>query len=118
LENSELEKLASAMRPEKYKEGDLIIKYGDEGNAYFLLSKGKVKVIVYRKGTEASDPELDQKISFSKVLEQGCGFGELALINNDKRSATIQAVEPCEAYSLDSIAFKALIIKSSIIKRE
>ena len=47
----------------------------------------------------------------------GSGFGELALLYNDKRSATIEAVDDCSAYTLDGTIFKTLIIKSSIEKR-
>lgn len=47
----------------------------------------------------------------------GSGFGELALLYNDKRSATIEAVDNCETYTLDGTIFKTLIIKSSIEKR-
>ena len=47
----------------------------------------------------------------------GSGFGELALLYNDKRSATIEAVDTCETYTLDGTIFKTIIIKSSIQKR-
>jgi CRP-like cAMP-binding protein len=50
-------------------------------------------------------------------MEQGCGFGELALLYNDKRSASIEAVEVCETYTLDGTIFKTITIKSSIQKR-
>jgi CRP-like cAMP-binding protein len=39
-------------------------------------------------------------------MEEGCGFGELALINNDKRSASIVAITACEVYKLPAMAFK------------
>ena len=106
------------MRPQKFKQDDIIIRYGDEGTTYYLLSKGTVKVIVYEKGTDPKDPELESKVVFTKEMEQGCGFGELALLYNDKRSATIQALTECECYVLDSLAFKGLIVKSSMVKRE
>ena len=32
----------------KYKNGDLIIKYGDLGKEYYVLLEGKVRVIVYK----------------------------------------------------------------------
>lgn len=54
---------------------------------------------------------------FTKELNQGAGFGELALIYNDKRSATLAAVEPCECYVLDGILCKQMIIQSSMQKR-
>jgi CRP-like cAMP-binding protein len=79
----------------KYKKGDLIIKYGDLGKEYYVLLEGKVNVIVYEKGVDPSIPNLKDKIVFSKILEKGVGFGELALLYNDKRSATIEAAEDC-----------------------
>ena len=54
---------------------------------------------------------------FTKELQQGAGFGELALIYNDKRSATIIALEPCECYLLDGVLCKQIIIRSSMQKR-
>lgn len=56
--------LAGAMQQRSYKDGELVIKYGDVGNEYFILDKGQVDIIVYKEGTSASDPELEQKIAF------------------------------------------------------
>jgi cGMP-dependent protein kinase 2 len=55
---------------------------------------------------------------FTKVMDAGCGFGELALLYNDKRSATIKAVEECEVYSLDGNLFKGIVMKASMDKRD
>ena len=38
----------------------------------------------------ADDPDLDKKKTLTKYLGAGSGFGELALLYNDKRSATIK----------------------------
>lgn len=62
LSSIEVEKLAGAMRPRTFKESELIIKYGDVGSEYFILSKGQVKVIVYKKDTDPNDPEIESKI--------------------------------------------------------
>lgn len=113
----ELTKLAGAMKPQIFFKNELIIKYGDVGKEYFILSKGSVKVIVYEKGTDPNDPDLKNKVQFSKIMGAGSGFGELALLYNDKRSATIEAIETCETYTLDGTIFKTVIIKSSIQKR-
>ena len=45
------------------------------------------------------------------------GFGELALIYNDKRSATILAIGDCQVYSLDGLLFKKIIIEKNMQKR-
>lgn len=50
-------------------------------------------------------------------MGQGAGFGELALLYNDKRSASIEATENCECYTLDGSIFKLIIVSSSIQKR-
>ena len=99
-------KIAGAMKIENFNTGDKIITYGDAGRDYYILSKGKVGVKVYQPKTDPKDPELDSKVMFTKELNQGAGFGELALIYNDKRSATLAAAEPCECYVLDGILCK------------
>ena len=63
------------------------------------------------------DPDLESKIVFTKLMESGCGFGELALLYNDKRSATIKAETDCEVYSLDGNLFKTIVMKASMDKR-
>ena len=51
-------------------------------------------------------------------MEKGAGFGELALIYNSKRTATIRAEDQkVNTYVLDGTIFKTIIIKSSIDKR-
>ena len=50
-------------------------------------------------------------------MTQGAGFGELALIYNDKRSATIIATEDCETFVLDGTLFKKMVIQSTMVKR-
>jgi CRP-like cAMP-binding protein len=65
---------------------------------------------VYKPKTAKNDPELNNKILFTKEMSMGAGFGELALIYNDKRSATIIASEECETFVLDGVLFKQMII--------
>lgn len=117
LTEEEIKKLAGVMQKENFEKGGLIIKYGDIGHKYYVLSKGKVKVTVYNKGTDPKDPLIEQKVQVVKFLRHGVGFGELALLYNDKRSASIEATEACETYALDGAIFKSMIIKSSIQKR-
>ena len=47
LSESEIVKLAGAMKPRVFKNEELIIRYGDLGNEYFILASGDVQVIVY-----------------------------------------------------------------------
>ena len=36
----------------------MIIKYGDVGSTYYVLAKGTVQVLVYKKDTAPDDPEI------------------------------------------------------------
>lgn len=47
LQEQELDKIVGAMKEQSFEEGEKIIKYGDYGKEYFVLIKGKVKVIIY-----------------------------------------------------------------------
>jgi cAMP-dependent protein kinase regulator len=53
----------------------------------------------------------------TKDLQQGIGFGEIALLYNDKRSATVIAKGDCMTYTLDGVLFKTMIVRSSIKDR-
>jgi CRP-like cAMP-binding protein len=68
LGNDEIEKLAAAMKPQTFQTKELLIKYGDVGLEYFILSKGSVKITIYNKGTDPNDPELDQKVMLTKHM--------------------------------------------------
>lgn len=89
LKESEIQHLVRALEPQSFKKGDIIIKYGEIGIFYYILAKGKAKVTVYKSETDPADPDLENKVQFQKPLQHGQGFGELALLYNDKRSATI-----------------------------
>ena len=83
-----------------------------------MLSKGTVRVYVYEQDSDPKDPNLASKVLFQKTLEPGSGFGELALIYNSKRTATIRAEsDEVLTYALDGGIFKTTIVKSSIERR-
>ncbi len=76
-----------------------------------------MKVIVYEKGADAKDPELKKKIILTKVLESPTAFGEIALMYNDKRTATIDCKESCRVWSLEGRTFKKIVIQAAMQRR-
>ncbi len=78
-----LEKLANTR---SYQAGQEIVKEGDEGVGFFLISDGKVEVT--RKGVSLA------------TLGQGSFFGETALLDHHRRSATVRAIEPTSCITL------------------
>jgi len=94
------------------------------GREYYVLAKGTVRVTVYHPGTNPFDPKINEKISFEKTLEADLdpkqpmiGFGEIALLYNDKRTAAVTAVTECETWVLNGDVFKHIIAQNSIKRR-
>lgn len=83
-----------------------IISQGDlEAEHYYVLGKGSAAV--YKDGNK-----------LDLVYGSGDGFGELALMYNAPRAATIKALEDCELWRLDQVTFKVIVMGSAIKKRE
>lgn len=95
----------------------MIIRYGDIGNQYYILDTGVIEVIVYQDGAPPQDPNLHKKVKFSKFLKPFVGFGEIALIYNDKRTASVRSADLCDVWVLEGRVFKNIIIKSSMQRR-
>jgi CRP/FNR family cyclic AMP-dependent transcriptional regulator len=80
LNKKALERLAKVARPRNFRSGEQVVKEGDEGVGFFLINSGKVDVT--RGGTHLNS------------LGAGQFFGEMALLDNYRRSATVTASEP------------------------
>ena len=92
------------------------------GSEYFVLASGRVRVTVYKTGADPKDPNLADEIAFEKVLEPQndedmIGFGEIALLYNDKRTADVTAITDCETWVLSGDVFKQIIAQNSIKRR-
>ena len=72
--------------PRKFRKGEYFIKEGDMGDELFILLEGSVDIL---KKTMAGD---DYVVASLKA-EYNIFIGEMALIDNDKRSATVIATE-------------------------
>ena len=110
--------LSNAMQKKYFKTGEVIIRYGDIGNEYYVLSYGTCKVTIYIKGTKPEDPQLETKIDFIKTIkaypdqespQPMIGFGEIALLYDDQRTASVTALTNCEAWVLSGNIFKHII---------
>ena len=80
LDNSQLEQVFNRMESVAVKNGEIIIKEGEEGDYYYLLVTGTAKV--------TRSAETGEQILLAELTEPK-GFGEEALISNAKRNATI-----------------------------
>ncbi|MEO6397925.1 MAG: cyclic nucleotide-binding domain-containing protein [Tepidiformaceae bacterium] len=86
LNKKALERLERIARQRSFSAGDVIVKEGDEGVGFFLITSGKVTVT--RDGRDLNS------------LGQGEFFGEMALLDNYRRSATVTAAEATKCLAL------------------
>jgi MFS family permease len=86
-----LDGLAMALRPLEVADGVEVIEQGDVGDRYYVIDDGEVDVVV--------DGEVMSR------LRPGDGFGELALLRDAPRAATVVARGPVRLFALDRDAF-------------
>ena len=76
-----------------FKKDDLLIKQGDEGNTFFILESGKVEIVFKQKP--------HKEVILATLGPMSC-FGEMALIECMRRSASVRALEAGQAHMLSS----------------
>jgi len=89
-----IREIAQALHPMVFLPDDYIIRQGEYGDCMYFLSNGDVEVLV--NGTRVA------------TLGQGSPFGETALIQGEKRMASIRALSYCDVYRLSKDDFDAL----------
>ncbi len=94
----ELEAVADQFASEYYAANEMIFAQGDSGDRLYILVRGQVAVLA----TDAQGRE--QQI---EILEDGDHFGEMALLHDKPRSATIKTLTPCVVISLSRHRFKS-----------
>ena len=82
----ELEGVARRMEPFAAVAGDVLIREGEPGDLFFVIADGEVTV-----STAAG---------FKTELSHGDGFGEIALLNDSPRTATVTAKTDVSLYTL------------------
>ena len=78
-----------------YKPGDVIFKEGDSGCTAYIIEHGRVEVSISRKG---------EKLVLA-TYDTGDLFGEMALIDDTPRSATVTVLEPTEVIAIERSLF-------------
>jgi len=106
LSESEIAMLATLLETRKYPAGAAIIQVGDEARELFILATGRVSVLI-------GEGEIPRRLA---TFSPGMVFGEVALIDQSPRSATIQADSEVECYVLSLAAFQQLGGSSPAIK--
>jgi len=95
LDKKELQGLASSMKERTFEAGNTIAAEGQTGVGFFIIDEGEAAISV--KGEEL------------KTLGHGDYFGEVALIDDGERTATITAKTALKCYGITSWEFRPLV---------
>ena len=81
-----LERIAQRCRWTSHRAGETIIQQADRANDVYFLTEGKAKAVLFSAGGRA--------VAFRDIVA-GDTFGELAALDGEPRSASIEAIEDC-----------------------
>lgn len=86
-----VERLAAGAEHLAVEPGGVVVREGDPGDRFYIVTEGRAGV------TALGRPARD--------LEPGAGFGEIALLRNVPRTATVQALEPTRLIAVNRESF-------------
>lgn len=90
-----------------FEAGEIVFRQGDLGDALYIILNGEVDVII----------DSDDSSEVVAVLTAGDYFGELALLNDHHRSATIQCKTPVDVLTMRRADFSALTTNLPDLKK-
>ena len=85
--------------------GKIVFREGEDGDKMFIIQQGRVKITKNMAG----------KTHILAVLEKGDFFGEMAIVNLVKRTATAIAVDDVELLVFDRVGFLNMVTKNAKI---
>jgi len=100
LSAAELVSISALMRPRRYAKDEVVYLRGDPGTAFYLITQGRVKITL-------TSP--DGKELILRRLGPGDFHGELALLDDEPRSADAVATEPTVQLVLQRNAFREFL---------
>ena len=98
LSRSEVKRIAGVFKERRFPVGETIIQQGSGGAAFFVIESGEAKVVI---GGEVR-----------ATLKAGDHFGELALIDDEPRSATVVAKTDARVVAVDRRKFEFMVTET------
>ena len=99
LDDGEIAQLARRFGWQRYPAGKVVFLQGDYGSEFHLIRRGRARVTVATEGTKRQD----------RLLEEGSFFGELALMGDSVRHASVRADTDMETLTIKEDVFNELL---------
>ena len=104
LNEQQLETLAAGSARRNFPKGRTIVSEGEPSQSLYILLSGRAKV-------QRSDSEGKEVIL--AVLGSGDFFGEMSLIDEAPRSASVITLESCDFMAINKDSFKSMLLQSN-----
>lgn len=108
LTQSQVDHLVQEARPKYYAVGEVLFNEGDAADGLYMICRGSVTVSRQVEGKEV----------VAAYIAAGSYLGEMALVSNQPRTATVRAAAPTKAVLLETERFNALLAESPAVRGE
>ncbi|KAI1819559.1 camp-dependent protein kinase regulatory subunit [Xylaria intraflava] len=117
LDDEQTSQILGALQEKPVPAKDIkVVTQGDAGDYFYIVEKGCFDVYVNDSG--ALQPGADGMGNRVGTVQAGGSFGELALMYNAPRAATVVSVEPgCTLWALDRVTFRRILMESTFARR-
>jgi CRP-like cAMP-binding protein/small-conductance mechanosensitive channel len=109
LNEEETQQLASRMKKVSFAAGEVILRQGDEGDSLYILTRGRVRILL------TNQAGLAEQVA---NLAPGDFFGEMSLLTGEKRNATALAIDEVDCYCLAKADMQALLAERPSLAEE
>jgi CRP-like cAMP-binding protein len=101
LTDEQIRKFLTIARKVSFKKGDLIIREGEEGDTMYIILEGSVEVSKTLTAKIGSIENIPQEKGITRMsAEDYTAFGEVALLEDRIRSASILCLTDCQFYEI------------------
>ncbi|XP_059615499.1 cAMP-dependent protein kinase type II regulatory subunit isoform X1 [Phlebotomus argentipes] len=104
LDKEQMNQVLDAMFEKIVRTDEYIIRQGDDGDNFYVIESGKYRAFVGE--------------TLIHTYDNSGSFGELALLYNMPRAATIQAATEGQLWAMDRQTFRRILLKSAFRKRK
>ncbi len=112
LKDAEIKEVLKLARPRTFAAGAVVIREGEAGDSMFIMVEGEVE-ITKRLGLVLDEETPNERIIIRLKAEEGVCFGEMSLLENEPRSATVTALTECSLMEMGREEFFQLIRQNS-----
>ena len=101
---AELDLVLAKLEEHRFAPGELLMRQGEVGDRFYVIVSGRVEVLVATPGS--AEGTLGERVA---MLGEGQYVGEIALLLDVPRTATVRALEPVHALSVGRQEFRDLL---------